>query len=101
MPRIFRNSEGGIVNRSTEPELVSSFALPEMLVILFGSNPIIAKLVTVLPEPDSPTIARVSPRSILKDTFSTAFTIPSEVLNSTDKSFTSNKLMMQLELVGQ
>ena len=46
-------------------------------------------LVTLLPEPDSPTIPRVLPRSSWKDTPSTARTTPSSVLNRTRRSLTS------------
>ena len=37
------------------------------------------RLVTVFPEPDSPTIATVSPEFTVSDTPSTALTIPSSV----------------------
>ena len=39
----------------------------------------IESAVTLLPQPDSPTIASVSPRSSEKDTPSTAFTSPPRV----------------------
>src|SRR3954453_7150935 len=41
----------------------------------------IESAVTLLPDPDSPTIPRVSPSSRVKDTPSTAFTTPSGVKN--------------------
>ena len=42
-------------------------------------SPIIDWAVTLLPHPDSPTIARVSLRFIEKETSSTALTMPSKV----------------------
>jgi hypothetical protein len=43
--------------------------------------------VTVLPEPDSPTIATVSPRFISNEIFCTAEVTPESVTKSTLKSF--------------
>ncbi len=48
-----------------------------------------AREVTLFPEPDSPTTARVSPLSMWKETPSTAFTTPSSVKKWTLRSFTS------------
>ena len=45
--------------------------------------------VTLLPEPDSPTIPSTSPRASSKLTPSTARTIPSSVANWTFRSLTS------------
>src|SRR3954470_16769926 len=45
--------------------------------------------VTLLPEPDSPTIPSTSPRSSVKLTPSTACTVPSSVANRTFRSLTS------------
>ncbi len=42
-----------------------------------SSTPMIDQPVTVLPEPDSPTSPRTSPRATVKLTPSTAFTTPS------------------------
>jgi hypothetical protein len=44
-------------------------------------RPMIERLVTDLPEPDSPTTASVSPASSVKETSSTAFTTPASVAN--------------------
>src|SRR5690606_25515542 len=52
--------------------------------------PMIAWAVTLLPEPDSPTIARVSPASTENDTPLTARAMPSRVRNSTRRSSTSS-----------
>ena len=46
----------------------------------FGLSPRIDIIVTLFPEPDSPTTPSVSPGRISNDTPSTAFTIPSSVL---------------------
>src|SRR5437867_4372777 len=51
-------------------------------------RPMMDRLVTLLPEPDSPTMPRVFPRSITKDTPSTALTTPSSVANRTLRSLT-------------
>ncbi|CAM3527945.1 hypothetical protein STSO111631_22415 [Stackebrandtia soli] len=47
--------------------------------------------VTLLPEPDSPTIARVCPSDSSKLTPLTALATPSRVWNSTWRSSTSNR----------
>ena len=49
------------------------------------------RAVTVLPEPDSPTTASVSPRSTVRSTPSTARTMPSSVLNQVFKLRISSK----------
>ena len=49
-----------------------------------------ASEVTDLPEPDSPTIASVSPRSTWKDRLRTASTVRSELANRTVMSFTAS-----------
>src|SRR4051812_23226055 len=49
--------------------------------------------VTDLPEPDSPTIATISPRSISNETPSTARTVPSSVAKETCRSLTSSRLI--------
>ena len=53
-------------------------------------RPIRVITVTDLPEPDSPTIAKTSPRSSVNDTSSTARTRPSSVWNETSSSVTSS-----------
>ena len=64
-------------------------SLPNM-VFFRGSTRLIAFIETDLPEPDSPTIANVSPRFRLKVTPRTASTMPSSVRNDTCKLFTFN-----------
>src|ERR671934_2669489 len=51
-----------------------------------GISPRIDIVLTLLPEPDSPTMPSVSPGYRSYDTPSTACTIPSSVLNSTTRS---------------
>ncbi len=48
--------------------------------------------VTLLPEPDSPTIPKTLPRSSSKSTPSTARTMPSSVAKRTFRPFTSSSL---------
>ena len=50
----------------------------------------IARLVTLFPDPDSPTTPSVSPRRSVNERFETAWTTPSRVLNLTDRSRTSS-----------
>ncbi|PSK59154.1 hypothetical protein B0E53_06921 [Micromonospora sp. MH33] len=51
-------------------------------------RPRTASDVTLFPEPDSPTMPSVRPRSTANDTPSTAFTTPSSVSNRTRRSVT-------------
>src|SRR5690606_5407152 len=55
-----------------------------------ASSPMIAMAVVDLPEPDSPTIATVSPAEMSRSTPSTAWTTPSIVLKSTARSRTDS-----------
>ena len=55
-------------------------------------SPITVRQVTLLPEPDSPTMPSTWPGSTVKLTPSTAFTIPSSVTNSVRRSRTSRRL---------
>src|SRR5262249_62318822 len=48
-------------------------------------------IVTLLPDPDSPTIPTTSPSPTVKETPSTARTIPSSVRNETWRSLTSSR----------
>ena len=47
-------------------------------------------MVTLLPEPDSPTMPSVSPSARVRDTPSTAWTVPSSVRNETLRLRTSS-----------
>ena len=60
----------------------------------FASSPIKANTVCDFPDPDSPTIPNVSPGFSEKVRSLTAVTLPSCVVNSTRKSFTSNKFIL-------
>ena len=52
------------------------------------------RLVTVLPDPDSPTIATVSPEFTVRETPSTALTVPSSVGNETRKFSMESKFVI-------
>jgi len=56
-----------------------------------SSRPMIAMPVRDLPAPDSPTTPSTSPRSMEKDTSSTATSVPRRVGNSTRRFFTSSR----------
>ena len=60
-----------------------------------------ARLETDFPEPDSPTIASVSPRSTWKFKSTFAQTSPSIVGKVTLSAFTSNNLLMRYESADQ
>jgi len=60
------------------------------IVVRRGFRPMIVRQVTLLPEPDSPTIPSVWPFSIENDTPSTAPTTPSSVWKDVRRSFTSS-----------
>ena len=85
-PRTLWNSSSGVFIRSLSPYSI----LPPSLMALPARIPMMARLVTDLPEPDSPTIARVSPEYRSKLTSRTACTLPLVVLNEIVKSFTSS-----------
>ena len=59
-------------------------------VLWVGVSPIAVRHVTLLPDPDSPTIPNVSPRCTLKETPSTAFTTPSAALGSETSPWTAS-----------
>src|SRR2546430_1047292 len=54
-------------------------------------SPMIESIVTDLPQPDSPTIPSMVPRSIVKETPSTARTSPSRVLKKVCRLFTASR----------
>ena len=57
----------------------SKRAIPSDVVFLGSFSPMIVRQVTLFPEPDSPTMPSVSPRSRVNETPSTALTTPSSV----------------------
>jgi len=61
-----------------------------VIVFRFAFRPMIVRQVTLLPDPDSPTIPSVRPFSIENVTPSTALTIPSSVLKYVFRSRTSS-----------
>src|SRR6476660_9337099 len=56
-------------------------------------SPAMVWVATLLPEPDSPTMASVLPRSTSKESPRTAWTTPSAVVKATFRSRTSNSAM--------
>ena len=66
----------------------SSHTSPETFATLRSIRPMIACAVTLLPDPDSPTMASVLPRSTENETPSTAWTIPSSLGKLTTRSET-------------
>ena len=58
-----------------------------------GTSPISASMARLLPEPDSPTMPRISPCSSVSDTRSTARSGPAAEGNSTVRSSMSSKAM--------
>ena len=85
LPRTSRSSAGVAFSRSRPCSRIS----PLMRERFAFSSPRIARLVTLLPEPDSPTMPSVSPRSSVNERPDTALTIPSSVGNCTTRSRTS------------
>src|SRR5438128_5162860 len=67
----------------------SKSARPDRTRPLRASKPSTASEVTLFPQPDSPTMPRVSPGAIAKEIPFTACTIPRRVVNSTRRSSTS------------
>src|SRR5881227_542706 len=85
LPRISRSRLGLAVRRSSSFQI----AVPEDIAVRFGLSPMIVRQVTLLPEPDSPTIPSVCPLSTVNETPSTARTTPSSVLKYVFRSLTS------------
>ena len=85
-PRILWNSSSEIFKRSLPSYKIS----PPSTMALLASMPIIARLVTDLPEPDSPTMASVSPLYKSNDTSRTACTLPAWVRKDITRSLTSS-----------
>jgi hypothetical protein len=84
--RTFWNVEG-CAPTSSRP---SSLMLPVICVRLGLCRPRTAMLLTDLPEPDSPTMARVRPRRAWYVRLETALTTPSSVGKATERSLTSS-----------
>ena len=88
LPRISRYSFSESVVRS----LPSNSIEPPATWPGSARRPIIDRLVTDLPEPDSPTMARISPSSTENVTSSTARTTPRLTGNSVQRFFTSSNM---------
>src|SRR4051812_28807487 len=83
LPRILRSSLFFSLSRSRPLNIAVPLTIrPGGM----GIRPSSASVETLLPEPDSPTIPRISPGKSSYETPSTAWTIPSSVLNSTARS---------------
>ena len=66
-------------------------ASPLVIVLRFALRPMIVRQVTLLPEPDSPTMPSVWPFSTENVTPSTALTTPSSVRKDVLRSLTSRR----------
>ena len=66
-----------------------------------GTSRITDSAVTLLPQPDSPTIASVSPRRTVNETSSTARNSPEFVKNTVCRFFTSRTVVFLLRLGHQ
>ena len=84
-PRSFSMSRSERSNNDEPRNLMSP-----VIVADFGSSRRIASELTLLPDPDSPTIPTVSWSWTSKVTESTACTVPSSVENDTDRSCTDS-----------
>jgi hypothetical protein len=85
-PRILRSCDRDAPSSSAP----SNRALP-VTVAVDGRRPRIESAVTLLPQPDSPTIPNTSLGASSSDMRSTAWTAPSSVLNRTERSSTSSR----------
>src|SRR5438552_6469772 len=85
LPRMSRSRLELIVSRFSPLKIAS----PLEIVFRFAFRPMIVRHVTLLPEPDSPTIPSVCPFSTSNETPSTALTIPSSVRKDVCRSLTS------------
>ena len=77
---------------SAVPALFDRITAPRVVAVS-GSSPRMVLAVTVLPLPDSPTIASTSPRSTDSETSSTAFTAPASVANETPSPLMSTTVL--------
>src|SRR5271157_4772564 len=85
LPRLARISSADIFNKSRPENNIS----PLTILPLAEMSRIIERASIVLPQPDSPTIPRVSPELIFNETPSTALILPRAVSNAVIKSFIS------------
>src|SRR5690348_11804611 len=92
-PRISRSRLGFVVRRSSP----FHSAVPDEIAVRLGLRPMIVRQVTLLPDPDSPTMPRVWPLSTENETPSTARTTPSSVLKYVFRSLTSRSAIASAE----
>ncbi len=85
-PRIWRISVSSRPRRSVPS---STMEPPTILPGGLGTRRMTESAVTLLPQPDSPTMARVSPRRTLNETSSTALNSPELVKKTVCRPFTS------------
>src|SRR5437762_1234182 len=96
LPRSSRSRSCGMVSRFSPLKS----ACPVVRDLRRSLRPMIVRHVTLLPEPDSPTIPSVRPLSMVKLTPSTARTTPSPVTNSVVRSLTSSSAPEGTSLMG-
>ncbi len=86
-PRARRSSSAEMESTSTAPAPVRSLrSTAPSVTAVSGRRPRIVRAVTDLPDPDSPTMARISPGDTVRDTPSTARTSPPSVAKVTPRS---------------
>ena len=73
---------------------IDAIATASVTFAVQGNSPITANIETDLPEPDSPTIDRMSFSTMLRSTPSTARKVPLTVSNSTERFRISSRLMI-------
>ena len=76
--------------------IFSNMTDPDFLAVLIVSSPMVARESTVFPEPDSPTIPRLSPGFNSNETSFTACNSPRAVANLTSRFFTLRKSLTAL-----
>ena len=72
---------------TSKPSIIDE---PETVVLTRGCSPMIVRESTVLPDPDSPTMPRVSLRARSKETWFTAVSSPPPVAKVVVRSVTTN-----------
>ena len=94
LPRIFCSSFSDFFKMSVPLKRI----WPLSTLALLANNPMILRVVTDLPLPDSPTIAKVSPLYRSKLTSRIAWTFPAKVSKEISKFFTSKTFFIAITL---
>src|SRR5688500_10117671 len=94
-PRRSRRRAGDAFSRSSPSSSTSPAILPGGV----GTRPMIDSAVTLFPQPDSPTMPKVRPRSSVKSTPSTARTSPRSEAKCVRSPRTSSRLFMTRDLL--